>query len=78
MKKLNDNVHCTSELVFVPGTVDSVAHSTYKHDTLNVGTEVVNAEELYSWLAKHYEAVKNDNRCLEAHDRKYACTSSLF
>lgn len=53
MQKLNNVVHCTCDLTFVPGTVNSVAYNTYAFDTLKVGKEVINAKELYKWLKEN-------------------------
>ena len=72
MKKLNDDVHCSVDLLFVPGTANSIVHNTYKFDTLKINKEVVNAEELYNWLKKHYEPATADD------GRSYVCTSMLY
>ena len=50
MKKLNDLVHSTAEIFFVPGSKNSIALNTYAFDTLKINNEVVNAKELYMWL----------------------------
>lgn len=68
MKKLNDLVHCTSEIFFVPGSKNSFAFNTYAFDTLKINNEVVNAKELYMWLKKHYKLTLNDY--LKRHTRK--------
>jgi len=71
MKKLNDLVHCTAEIFFVPGSKNSIAPNAYAFDTLKINNEAVNAEELYRWLKKQYEPTADDGR-------SYACTSMLY
>ena len=55
MKKLNDLVHCTAEIFFVPGSKNSIALNTYAFDTLKINNEVVNVEELYILMKKQYQ-----------------------
>ena len=55
MKKLNDLVHCTAEIFFVPGSKNSIALNTYEFDTLKINNEVVNVEELYILMKKQYQ-----------------------
>lgn len=71
MKKLNDLVHCTAEIFFVPSSKNSIVHNAYAFDTLKINNEAVNAEELYKWLKKQYEPKVDDGR-------SYACTSMLY
>ena len=71
MKKLNDLVHSTAEICFVPGGKNSIALNAYAFDTLKINNEVVNAEELYKWLKKQYEPAADDGR-------SYACASMLY
>ena len=72
MKKLNDLVHCTAEIFFVPGSKNSIAFNTYAFDTLKINNEVVNAKELYVELKKYYEPKEVDD------DRSYVCSSMLY
>ena len=44
-----------SLIKFVPGTTNNIAHNTYAFDTIYFDNIVVNAEQLYKWLKKHYE-----------------------
>lgn len=69
--QLNDLVHCTAEIVFVPGSRNSIAFNTYAFDTLKINNEVVNAKELYAWLKKQYEPIAYD-------ERHYVCASTLY
>ena len=55
MKKLNDLVHCTAEIFFVPGSKNSIALNTYAFDTLKINNEVVNVDELYVLIKKQYQ-----------------------
>ena len=71
MKKLNDLVHCTTEIFFVPSSKNSIALNTYAFDTLKINNEVVNAKELYAELKKYYEPKEVD-------DRSYVCSSMLY
>lgn len=74
--KLNDIVHCTAKLSFIPGTINNVAYGTYAFDTLQIddsicGKEIINAKELYGFLRQKYALKLND-------ERHYASKSSFF